>query len=88
VRISTFLAGTLLILAGIIIFIENLGFGWRGFSGYIFNYWPVLLIIVGVGVFWGGKIPYWLAFVIVAALAGGVIFFALAGQRPYIFFHI
>ena len=38
------------------------------------KFWPVLLILLGLSLFWGGRIPNWLALVLVAALAGCVIF--------------
>jgi len=80
VRISTFIMGLLLILIGTCLFLNNLGYISLGFIRQIYNFWPVLLIIIGLSFFWKGRIPHWLAFVLIVALTGGVI--ALAFLTP------
>lgn len=84
-RVSTFLVGTLLILVGVVLFLERLGYGWWRFSRQVLDYWPIILIIIGISLFWGGRIPRWLAFVIVIILVGVVVFLALAvpGFKPF-----
>jgi hypothetical protein len=81
VRVSTFLAGVLFILAGVILFLERLGFSWWGFSRQVLSYWPVILIIIGISLFWGGKIPRWLALAIIVVLVGGVVSLALLAPK-------
>jgi hypothetical protein len=81
VRVSTFLAGALFILAGVVLFMEKLGYSWWGFSGQVLSYWPVILIIIGISLFWGGKIPRWLAFAFIVILVGGVVALALVAPK-------
>lgn len=76
-NVGAFLVGTLLILVGVILFLERLGYGWWRFSREILDYWPIALIIIGVSLFWGGRIPRPLALVIVALLVGAVVFLSL-----------
>lgn len=87
-RVGTFLVGTLLILAGVVLFLERLGYTQWGFSRQILSYWPLILIIIGLSLFWGGRIPRWLAFIIIAVLVGAIIFLALAAPafpNPFLF---
>jgi hypothetical protein len=81
VRVGTFLLGALFILAGVVLFLERLGYSWWGFSGELLNYWPIILVIIGISLFWGGRIPRWLAFFVMVILVGGVIFLSLAGPH-------
>jgi len=78
VRVGTFLVGALFILAGVVLFLERLGYSWWGFSRQVLNYWPLILVIIGISLFWGGRIPRWLAFAIIVILVGGVVLLALA----------
>ncbi|MDO9535948.1 MAG: DUF5668 domain-containing protein [Bacillota bacterium] len=78
--ISTFIMGLILILVGTWLFLNNLGYISLGFIRQIFNFWPILLIIIGMSFFWRGRIPRWLAFALIIVLTGGVI--ALAFVTP------
>lgn len=78
--ISTFILGLLLILIGTWLFLSNLGYISLGFIREIINFWPILLIIIGMSFFWRGRIPRRLAFALIIALTGGVI--ALAFVTP------
>lgn len=80
-RVGTFLLSALFILAGVVLFLERLGYTWWGFPGELLNYWPIILIIIGISLFWGGRIPRWLAFFVMVILVGGVIFLALAAPH-------
>jgi len=78
VNVGTFLVGTLLILVGVIISLERLGYGWWQFSRELLDYWPIALIIIGMSLLGGGRIPRPLALVIVALLVGAVVFLTLS----------
>ncbi len=74
---GTFLIGLLLILAGLTAFLSNLGYPAGGILRLLFNYWPLLLILLGIVLFLGGRIPHRLAFIIVIVLCAGVAASAL-----------
>ena len=76
-RFGTFLAATLLVLAGVAMLMLNLGYGSWQMVIEAGKLWPILLILLGLGLLWGGRIPGWLAMVLVVALAGGVVFLFL-----------
>ncbi len=78
-RIGTYILGLMLILAGLILFLNNLGYTYWSVGRLIFQFWPVLLIIIGISFFWGGRIPGWLAFISIAVLAAAVIMLAVGG---------
>ena len=76
--IGLFLVALLLILTGTVFFLTN-----TGFVSYILqrlaDFWPLVFILIGLSLFWGGKIPRPLAFVIIIILVGGVILLACTG---------
>lgn len=72
-RTGQFFISLFLILVGVIFLLTNLGYGsWRLF--YLLPYiWPTLLIILGLGLLWKGRIPFRFALLITAILIGSVI---------------
>ncbi len=79
-RIGTFLAGLVLIIIGLIIFLANIGYGSWTFVEQLYRFWPVLLILIGISIFWGGVMPRWLGILLIIALSGGIV--VLAIQNP------
>lgn len=79
-RVGTYILGLILILAGLLLFLNNLGYTYWGIGKLLSQFWPVLLIIIGISFFWGGRIPAWMAFLSIVLLAGAVIM--LAVQTP------
>lgn len=78
-RISAFLLSLILVLGGLSALFVNLGFGSWSMLWRWLEYWPVLLIVLGIGIFLGGRIPRWLAISLVLVLAGGITAFFLFG---------
>lgn len=73
-KIGTFLTGLAFILAGVVVFFINYGYGsWRIMTE-VKKLWPVLLIIIGLSFFWRGRIPGWLAAILILMLVGAVVF--------------
>lgn len=64
-RIGTLIRGLLFVLAGVFFFLINIGYGsWVNYHE-IGKYWPILLIIIGLGFLGEGKIPLWIAYLII-----------------------
>ena len=76
-RFGSFLIATILVLAGVVLLMLNLGYGSWQMVTEVWKFWPILLVLLGLSLLWGGRIPYWLALVIVVALAGVVVFLFL-----------
>ncbi|NLX91494.1 MAG: hypothetical protein GXZ07_07885 [Firmicutes bacterium] len=72
-RIGSFVAGLLLIIAGLVIFLHNIGYGSWIFFTQLYKFWPVILILIGISLFWGGVIPRLLGILLILALSGGII---------------
>ncbi|MEW5920013.1 MAG: DUF5668 domain-containing protein [Bacillota bacterium] len=81
-RSGTLLLALFLILAGVIIFITNLGYVSPEFSWQLFRLWPLILIIIGLSLFWGGIIPRPVAFSLVLVLVAGIVALALFFPGP------
>jgi hypothetical protein len=85
--IGLFLVALLLILVGTVFFLTNTGFVSMYFVQRLVDFWPLVFILIGLSLFWGGKIPRLLAFVIIVILVGGVVLLAytggLSGYYPY-----
>ena len=81
-RAGTLLLALFFILAGVVIFLSNLGYVSTGFAQLLFRFWPVILIIIGISLFWGGTIPRPLAFVLVVVFAVGVLVLAFVIPGP------
>ncbi len=66
------LLALLLIAAGVVLLLQNLGvLGWELWL-QIWRFWPVLLILIGVSLIFGRRLP-WLSAAIAAALLSGTI---------------
>ena len=64
-RIGTLFTGLLLVLTGVFFFLINLGYGaWINYHE-IGKFWPILLIIIGLGFLGEGSIPRWIAYLII-----------------------
>lgn len=74
--LGIFLVALLLILAGTAFFLANLGYVSMFFIRRLVDFWPVIFILIGLSLFWGGRLPRLLAFVIVIILVGGLILLA------------
>ncbi|MGI6327445.1 MAG: LiaI-LiaF-like domain-containing protein [Dethiobacteria bacterium] len=74
--IGLFLVALLLILTGTVFFLSNTGFVSMYFVQRLTVFWPLVFILIGLSLFWGGKIPRPLAFVIIIILVGGVVLLA------------
>jgi len=80
-RIGTLISGLLLVLVGVILLLINFGYGsWSSFY-VISKCWPILLILIGLGFFWRGRIPRWIAYLIIIFSVGAVgAYMTLADQ--------
>src|SRR5690554_4814986 len=77
-KLSTFFAGLLLVFAGTILFLFNLGYISGKMVIYLLRWWPVLLIITGICLLWKGKIPHLLGLGIgIVLFSVTVLFFLL-----------
>jgi hypothetical protein len=63
-RIGTFIKGLLLVLIGTVLFLINFGYGSWASLLQIGKWWPILLIILGLGLLSMGRIPRWIACVV------------------------
>lgn len=71
-----FLLGLALIVTGTVMFMINLGYTSWAFFNRLLDFWPLLVILFGISLIWGGNIPRWAALLIAAALLAGVIYLA------------
>ena len=71
----------LLITAGALFLLQNLGYLPWGFWGAIWRFWPVLLIIIGVQLFFGRQYPWLAAGVVVVLLIAAVAGAALLPRQ-------
>lgn len=79
-RPGRFLLGLAFIVVGTVMFMVNMGYTSWDFMYQLMRLWPVLLILFGLSVIWGGNIPRWAALLIAAAVAAGVIYLAARYQ--------
>ncbi|NLJ75894.1 MAG: hypothetical protein GX325_01365 [Peptococcaceae bacterium] len=71
---GSFIVGLALILVGATVLLDNLGYGTRGLITQLQKLWPVIIIVIGIGVLGNGRIPYWLGIIITLVLVGGIVF--------------
>lgn len=64
-RVSTLISGLLLVLTGMVLFLVNIGYGSWAMLDDLIKWWPLLLIILGLGMFGRGRLPYWIAYLII-----------------------
>ena len=77
-----FLLALFLILCGMVLFLTNLGYASPQFGRELLRLWPLILIIIGLSLFWGGIIPRPLAFGLTLALVLGVAALAVLLPLP------
>ncbi|MEN6324629.1 MAG: DUF5668 domain-containing protein [Syntrophomonas sp.] len=73
-RVGSLISGLLLVLAGVVLFLINIGYGSWAVIYELIKWWPILLIIIGLSMFGKGKIPYWIAYLIVVLSIGAVAY--------------
>lgn len=74
-RVSTFIFSLLLILTGAAMALVELDYTTWEQAVQLQRLWPLVLVVAGVSLFWGGRIPSWLALFLVIAITGGIIVF-------------
>ncbi len=77
-----FLLGLVFILAGAVIFLVNMGYSTWAFFNRLVEFWPVLLILLGISLIWGREIPRWFALVMVLIMLSIVVLLALNYRMP------
>ena len=77
-----FFLGLTFIVLGVLAFLDSLGYGLWVFWENAFNFWPVLLIVIGLGLVWGGKIPRLVGLVIASLVVAAIVFLALNYNPP------
>lgn len=80
-KLSTLIKGLLLILVGVILLLINFGYGSWNSLQQISRWWPVLLIIIGLGIFGWGRIPRWLAGFLIVGMVIGVSTYMIWGEK-------
>ena len=81
-KIGSFIAGLMLIIAGLVIFLNNMGYGSLPLFSVLLKFWPVILILIGISFFWGGAIPRLLGILLIIALSGSIIALTLLNFSP------
>ncbi len=80
-RVGTLISGLLLILAGVAFFLLNIGYGSWASLHQISKWWPIILIVIGLGLFGRGSLPRWAAYLIIFFSVGAVgTYLVLGGQ--------
>jgi|SRR5690554_2412379 len=79
-KLSTFFTGLLLVFAGTILFLLNLGYVSGKMVVHLLRWWPVLLIITGACLLWKGRIPRLLGLGIGIVLVSVTVLFFLMQQ--------
>ncbi len=72
-----FLLGLTFIVVGTAMFMVNMGYTSWNYLYRLVQLWPVLLILFGLSLMWGGKIPRLLALLIAVGVVAGVIYLGL-----------
>lgn len=81
-RVGTLISGLLLVVAGVVFFLINLGYGsWISIQEMC-NWWPIILIIIGISLFSQGKIPRLIAYLILIAAVGTVSVYMIVQNQP------
>ncbi|NLC51987.1 MAG: hypothetical protein GX764_06780 [Firmicutes bacterium] len=81
-KLSSFFVGLFFILAGLLLLLNNFGYNTTFLVGQLFKLWPLLLILIGASIYWGGKLPRWLAFILIIMLVGGIIVLTMTHSSP------
>ncbi|MGI5882032.1 MAG: LiaF transmembrane domain-containing protein [Dethiobacteria bacterium] len=72
-KIGPFMAGFVLIIVGMVLFLGKIGSCPFIFTHQLYKFWPVLLILLGISHLWGGVIPRLLGIVLVVVLVCGIL---------------
>lgn len=78
-----FLLGLALLVVGAVMLMVSMGYTSYAFLERLFEFWPVLLVLFGFILIWGGNIPRWAALLIAAAVLVGVVALALNYTGSY-----
>ncbi len=81
-RIGTLISSLLLILTGTVFFLINMGYGSWVSIYEIGKFWPILLIIFGLGFLAQGRIPHWIAYLIIILSFAAVGAYMLKVEQP------
>lgn len=81
-KVGTLITGLLLVLFGEIFFLINLGYGSWGNIYEISKYWPLLLILIGLAMFWRGSLPRALAYLVIILSVLAVGLYMIMEQQP------
>lgn len=79
-RTGTLISGLVLVLTGVVFFLVNLGYGTWADIYVIGRFWPILLIIFGLGFFFRGTIPRVIAWLILILSVGAVSAYLLQAE--------
>lgn len=82
-RFGRFLLGLTFIVIGTVMFMVNIGYTSMDFLYQLVDLWPVLLILFGLSLMWGGKIPSLFAVLIAVGVVAVVIYLATGYQGNY-----
>ncbi len=80
-RVGTLISGLLLVLVGVIFFLINMGYGSWVSIYEIGKFWPIVLIIIGLGMFGRGRIPHWIAYLMIILSVGAVGAYMVLGDQ-------
>ncbi len=80
-RIGTLITGLLLVLTGVVFFLINLGYGSWVSIHEIGKFWPILLIIIGLSFLGKGRIPHWIAYLLIILSVGAVAAYMLLEEQ-------
>lgn len=70
----------LLVVAGVVFLLNNLGYLDWGIWGHLWRLWPLILVAIGVDLLFGRKSQLVSVIIVVALLAAGIGFLALSGE--------
>ncbi len=77
--------GLFLIFLGVVFLLFNYGvLNWNFFSSFV-NFWPVVLIVIGLGLILNRRIPISFAFLVLGLVMLGMSIFLPSVSRPYFF---
>lgn len=82
-RPGRFILALILIVTGSVMVLVNMGYSSWAFFRRLIEFWPVLLIILGISLLWGGDIPRWLGILVVIAVVAGIILLAINYPIPF-----
>lgn len=82
-RPGRFVLGLALIVLGTVMLMVNMGLTTWAFLDRLFDFWPVLIILFGLTLIWGGTVPRWTALLIAFAVLVGIIVLALNYTGPF-----